>query len=43
VDERDRLAFKELGVTAILEKPFSREKLVTALQSVLQSQVTFSI
>jgi CheY-like chemotaxis protein len=43
VEERDRLAFNELGVTVILEKPFSREKLITALQSVLQSDVTFSI
>ncbi len=43
VDERDRLAFKELGVTTLLEKPFSREKLIAALQLVLQSPVSFSI
>jgi CheY-like chemotaxis protein len=43
VDERDRLAFKELGVTTLLEKPFSREMLIAALQSVLQNDVTFSI
>jgi len=43
MEERERLAFKELGVTALLEKPFSREKLIIALQSVLQSHVTYSI
>jgi len=43
VDERDRLAFKDLGVTTMLDKPFSREKLIGALQTVLQSPVTFSI
>ncbi|MFZ1054363.1 MAG: response regulator, partial [Opitutaceae bacterium] len=43
VEERDRLAFKELGVTTLLEKPFSREMLIAALQSVLQNDVSFSI
>jgi CheY-like chemotaxis protein len=43
LDERERNEFGELGVTAILEKPFSQDKLVEALGSVLEVQVSFAI
>ena len=36
MDEREQNAFKALGVSAMLDKPFTQEKLVTALKTALQ-------
>jgi CheY-like chemotaxis protein len=36
LDEREENEFKKLGVSALLDKPFTQEKLVGALKTVFQ-------
>jgi DNA-binding NarL/FixJ family response regulator len=36
MDEREQNEFKALGVRAMLEKPFTQEKLAAALKTALQ-------
>jgi CheY-like chemotaxis protein len=36
LDEREAKEFKSLGVNAVLEKPFTQDKLVEALKTVFQ-------
>jgi CheY-like chemotaxis protein len=38
LEDREEKEFKTLGVSALLEKPFTQEKLVTALKTVFESE-----